>query len=59
MQRSGALLWRDCGSAAQIAEIRSIFDLYDSDGSGSIDKEELIEAMSATGYPESNPGVES
>ena len=61
-------------SPHQLAEIRSIFDLYDSDGSGAcrstrvhprvrarthagaIDREELVEAMSATGFDEDEIG---
>ena len=35
---------------AQRAEIKSIFVLYDANNNGVLDKKELVEALSATGY---------
>jgi hypothetical protein len=40
---------------SQLDEIRAIFTLYDKDGSGEIEIEELVEALGATGLR----GVES
>jgi len=44
-------LQADCGlSAQQVAECREAFDLFDTDGSGSIDIKELKVAMRALGF---------
>jgi len=39
-------------SSQQLMEINHIFFLYDKDGSGAIDVDELVEAMMSTGYDE-------
>jgi calmodulin len=37
----------------QIEELRALFCIYDTDGSGMIDMEELLEALPSVGYSES------
>lgn len=37
-------------SEEQKAEIKSIFVLYDTNNNGTLEKKELIDALSATGY---------
>ena len=39
-------------TSEQVEEIRNIFLIYDTDGSGYLDYNELIGAMSASGYVE-------
>ncbi len=37
----------------QVEELRALFCIYDTDGSGMIDMEELLEALPSVGYSES------
>ena len=43
----------------QIDQIKEIFDLFDTDGDGSIDRKELLVAMTALGFLDSDSGKQS
>ena len=43
----------------QIDQIKEIFDLFDTDGGGSIDRKELLVAMTALGFQDSDSGKQS
>lgn len=38
----------------QVEELRALFCIYDRDGSGMIDMEELLEALPSVGYDEND-----